>query len=189
MSWLAPEELARFKHCGKGARVSKDALIFGHENIELGDNVRIDAHARLLASKGSLRIGSHVHVSCGVTLLCGGGITIGDHVCVSFDAKLISASDDPSGEYLVGAQYPSQYTNTKKAPIVLERLSWCASGSMMLYGSRLEEGAVLGAMSLLGAHKTAQAWKIHSGAPARIVKERSKQCLQFLAQFENEGRS
>lgn len=184
MSWMNSEELARFKRCGRGVLISKDALIFGHENIEIGENVRIDAHARLLASKGFLKIGSNVHVSCGVTLLCGGGITIKDHVCVSFDAKLISASDDSSGDYLVGAQYPSEYTNVQMAPIVLERLSWCASGAMMLHGSKLEEGAVLGAMSLLGENKTAQAWGIYVGIPIKRVKERSQKCASLAAQFE-----
>ena len=93
--WLTKEELrSTFKKFGKAVKVSRLALIIGGENVELGDNVRIDAFALILASNGWMTVGSNVHLAARTTFLAAGGIMIEDHVGVSFNSSLISASDD-----------------------------------------------------------------------------------------------
>lgn len=186
MSWMDSEELSMFKKVGKNVFISKEAIIYGRENIEIGDNVRIDAANIILASKGFLKLGNHIHIACRSVFLCGGGIEIGNHCTVSFDSKLISASDNFDGTALIGPNIPHVYTNVIKSPIVLERLSHVTTGCLLLPGTRLKEGAVLGAMSQTRPGQTIEPFKIAFGVPAKEHADRKKDCLLLARQLELE---
>lgn len=179
--WLKQEVLDSlgFKKIGRGCKISRHTKIIGHENIELGDNVRIDHGALILAgSEGAyLRAGSHIHIAAYATLLCGGGIELGNFSTVGIQSQLISASDDFSGNYLIGPIYGDGFTNVKRVPIVVGHHAIITTDCTLLPGAHMEMGSVLGAKALLkGVAGAGQVW---AGVPARPVSKRTTGFLEM----------
>lgn len=175
-----------FKKIGRDCVIDPRAIIFGEENIELGDNVRIDAGVKILASKGFLKIGSHVHIACGSTLLCGGGIKIDDHCGISFDCKLISVSENFNGRRLLNPNIPLKYRDPYASTIYMEKFSMIATGSLVLPGCVLKEGSVLGAMSLLRANTYIPEWTTALGNPVERFFDRHRKVPELASEFEKE---
>ena len=186
MSHYTEQELKQmgFKYIGHNVLLSKDAVILGSENITIGDNVRIDAFCTLSSGKdGYITIGNHIHIASGVSLFGGGGIEMHDFSSISAKATLYSASDDYSGEYLMGPNIDDEYTNVEIRPIVLEKYSAVGAHCLILPGVTLAEGSVLGAMSY--ASNSLDSWMIYAGIPARPLKKRKTSLVEKAAQFEN----
>lgn len=177
MAWLGEQQLAKFKKVGRRVRISDQALIYGAENIEVGDNVRIDAQTIILAGTGSLRIGSHVHIAVQCLLAAGGGISLGDFTDMSMGAKLISASDDASGENLVGPVHPPHLIKVLKAPIVMDHYSWVGTNGVLMPGVHMEQGAVLGTGGVALGGSRLDAWGIYVGVPGKMIKRRSQEMI------------
>jgi galactoside O-acetyltransferase len=184
--WLTESELLKFKKCGRDVKISRQAVIFGHDNIEIGDNVRIDALTTILATKGYLKLGNHIHIACRVLLSCGGGIELEDHTTISFDSRLISASDDFCGDYLIGPHIDPQYTHVIAEPILVKRLAQITTGCLVLPGAVLEKGAVLGAFSMLRPRQVLPAFQIAFGSPCQVKLDRTRKCEDLAEFFELE---
>jgi galactoside O-acetyltransferase len=191
MAWLSEHELSKFKKVGRKVLISRHALIFGEENIEIGDNVRIDAQTLILAAKGYLTIHDHVHIASQCMISCGGGITLGNFTSISMGCKLISASDDASGNYLVGPNHPEQFTNVTAAPIYMSDYSWIGANAIMLPGSMLHQGAVLGAGGVVPKFKQLSPWSIWVGNPPMFLKTRQSEMIELSKRsrelFEQSG--
>lgn len=177
MAWLSEKQLQSFRSVGRGVKISDQAIIYGAENVEIGDNVRIDAHTIILASSGSLRIGSHVHIAVQCLLSCNGGIVLGDFTDISMGAKLISASDDASGENLVGPIHPEHLTKVHKAPIVMEDYAWVGTNGVLMPGVCMMQGAMLGVNGAAMHNYCLGPWSIYIGHPARRFRERSRDMI------------
>ena len=106
-----------------------------------------------------------------------------DFSSISAKSTLYSASDDYSGEYLMGPNIDDEYTNVEIRPIVLEKYSAVGAHCLILPGVTLAEGSVLGAMSY--ASKSLASWMIYAGIPARPLRKRKTSLLEKAAQFEN----
>ena len=172
--FLTGEELdgLGFAEIGKNVLVHESAVLVGVERIRLGHNIRIDPFCVISAGE-MMSIGSHVHIAAHVLLSGGGGITLHDFSGISHGAKLLSASDDFSAGVLTGPTVPDDLRNVRAEPIVIGRHAVVGANSVVLPGAHLEEGAMVGALSL--ARGTLEAWKVHAGVPARIVGNRDRQ--------------
>lgn len=158
---------------GRSVRISPDARFFGTDRIRLGDNVRIDAFCVISSGRaGHVEIGSHIHVASGVRIFGDGGVSLADFSSVSAASTLYSASDDYSGQHLMGPQMPLAMTSVDRRPLRLERLAAIGAHSLVLPGVTLSEGAVLGAMSL--ANTDLEAWTIYAGIPCRPIRTRDR---------------
>ncbi len=182
MGWLNDEELKKFKRVGRDVKVSRHAIVYGAGNVELGDNVRIDAQVIILATHGSLIVGAHTHIAVQVVLLCTGGIRLGEFTALGFGTKLISASDSFSGDYLIGPQFDPDMVKIDARPIVLERLAVCGAGCIVLPGVTMAEGSTLGAATLLKVDTSP--WVCYTGRPARAVFKRSRRASTLAKQWE-----
>lgn len=185
MSYYSLDELSNsgLITAGKNVKVSKDIRIYGAGKIIIGDNVRIDAFCILATGdNGYINIESHIHISSDVALYGGGGISIGSFCTISSKCTLYSASDDYSGEYLIGPQISEEFLKVEKRPIILEKYSAIGAHSLILPGTILREGAVLGAMSL--ATTELQEWKIYAGIPAKFIKDRKKNLIEKADNFK-----
>jgi galactoside O-acetyltransferase len=186
---MTDDELAKiFGRVGREPKVSRGVTVFGPpENIRLGDNVRIDHGVAILAGSGFLEIGSHVHISLGCSLLCTGGITIGDFTAIGFGGRILTASDDFSGEFLIGPMYGEGFTNVKKAAVTMER------GAVLGVGCTVMPGVTMGKFSAAGANslvrKDTRPFTVVFGSPAREAKqERSHNCESLANQWDAEWR-
>lgn len=170
---------------GAGVMVAKNCTIIGAghgwSNIEIGDNVRIDGFTTIAAADGFLKIGSHIHVGGYAFLQCSGGVTLSDFCNLSQRVSIYSKSDDYTGAFLTNPTVAKEFLGLKVAPVVLGRHVIIGSGSVVLPGCSIGEGSALGALSLV-TRKLAP-WGIYAGAPARLIRPRSRDLLEKEAEF------
>ena len=173
-NFLSEEQLRSlpFQALGDNVRVHERVILMGIENISLGSNVRIDADCTLLASAGPVVIGSFVHLGQGCYLAGAGGITIEDFAGLSQQVNLYSASDDYSGGGLANATIPPEYLNLQVAPILIERHALIGAKTVVLPGTKVRQGAAIGALSLVRGET--RSWAIYSGNPAKAVAPRRR---------------
>ena len=172
MSWLTQEELKVFKQVGNNVLISKDARIFSPENVSIGDNVRIDAFTTIHAGGGYLKIGSFVHISVHVTLLCHGGVEIGDFAQVAAKCTLLSASDCFGGDVLIGPTVPQKYRKVITGRIILDRLSVLGVGCTLSPGTHVGMGSALGSMSMTKKNQVLNPNTLYAGIPCKEIRER-----------------
>lgn len=188
MAWMTRAEMvmAGLTRVGVGCKIDQRAVIMGGESIEIGDNVRIDCGAKLLAGgkHANIRIGSHCHIATDAVLMSAGGIEIGSHCCVGIGSKLISASDSFSGHFLIGPQYGGEpYTCVRAGRIVMHDHASVTTDCVLLPGSIMDIGSVLGARTLLKGQT--QAWVIYVGSPAKpVANNRSTKAMELAQQWE-----
>lgn len=174
-----------FKKLGKNVLISRKASFYSPEKMIIGDHVRIDDFCIL---SGKISLGNYVHIAAS-TALYGDieGIKISDYCNVSGRVAMYAVSDDYSGEYLTNPMVEEKYKNTQRGKIVLKRHVIIGTNCTILPGVVLEEGASIGAMSLV--KNDIPAWTINAGIPCRVIKERSKKLLDYaqLHKTENEN--
>lgn len=178
-SFYSKEEILemQFRKCGEDVSISRKAVFYSPENIEIGSHVRIDDFCFISGGKGT-RIGDYVHIASYSALYGKFGIEIGDYVNISSRVNIYSTSDDYSGEYLAGPLVKEEYIHDIGMKIVIEDLVIIGAGSVILPGGILREGAAVGAMSLIKSE--VPSYHIYAGAPAKFLRERSRSMLKYL---------
>ena len=146
----------------------------------IGDHVRIDDFCIL---SGKISIGSFVHISAYTAIYGKSGVEINDFVTISGRVLVYSENDDYSGAFMTNPMLPNEYTNVHGAKVVFEKHSIIASGSIILPGVKMGEGACVGAMSLVKSNIAP--WTIHAGVPAKFIKDRQKNILELEAKLRN----
>lgn len=184
MSYLTQEQLTLigFRSLGKNVRISEKASIYNPDQIDIGDNSRIDDFCVV---SGRVRIGCYVHIAphC---LIAGGsqGIFFEDFSGLAYHVQVFSQSDDYSGRSLTNPTVPEKYKKETKAAVHIGRHVIIGTGSIVFPGVTLGEGCSVGAMSLI--NKSTNPWGIYIGNPARRIKERRKDLLVLESQFLEE---
>jgi galactoside O-acetyltransferase len=184
MAYLSIKELEalNFKQLGRGVKISSKASIYAPENISIGHNVRIDDFALLSAAGGYITLHNHIHIGPFSYLSGKGGIEIHDFSGTSSKVSLYSANDDYSGDFLMGPTIDISYVHTIEGPIILEKYSAVGSGSVILPGVVIQEGSILGALSL--GTKSMEPWSMFLGVPAKKIKNRKKGLLKHIPAME-----
>ena len=174
-------ELMCFKKIGNNVKISNKASIYDCEEIEIGDNSRIDDVCIL---SGKLNIGKNVHVAP-FCLLAGGeeGIVLGDFSGLAYQVQIFTQSDDYSGATMTNPTVPAEYKAETKKKVELGRHVIVGAGSMIMPGVMLAEGTAVGAMSLV--RKNTEAWCIYLGNPAVKLKNRNRKLLELEKQYLN----
>ena len=189
MAYYTEQELSTlgFKKIGKNVKISTKASIYDHNQIEIGDNSRIDDFCVI---SGKIKIGRFVHIAP-YSLMAGGllGITMEDFSGLAYGVQLFTQSDDYSGKTLTNPTIPKKFKNESIKEIYIGKHSIIGAGSMIMPGVTLAEGTSVGAMSLV--RKSTEAWSIYVGNPAKKIKDRSKELLvlekQFLEEYQHDS--
>lgn len=185
-SFYSESELAAlgFKQIGKQVMISRKASVYSPEKISIGDHVRIDDFCIL---SGTITIGSYIHISAYTALYGRYGIVLEDFVTISGRVIVYSQNDDYSGSHLTNPMVPVEYTNITGAEVVFKKHAIVASGSVILPGVCMHEGACLGAMSM--AKTDIPEWTIYAGIPAKKVSQRDRKILELEQHMkQNYGR-
>ena len=161
---------------GSSVRISRFARFYSPEKIVVGNNVRIDDFCIL---SGDIKIGNNVHIAAGSKLYGEGGIEFGDYSGCSANCTIYSATDDFSGEYMVGAVLPDSVKNVVAKKVVLEKYTQLGANTVVMPGVVVHEGAVTGAMSFI--KEDLDAWTINGGIPTQVIKKRSDNLLKQLS--------
>lgn len=169
-----------FKRVGRNVKIHSRASVYCPENIEFGDNVRIDDYAVIIAS-GPLKIGSYVSIPNFCFIGSRAGITFGDFSTLAPGVRIFSASDDYHGEKLTNVTVPREMTGGVSAPVEIGRHVIIGANSVLLPGVTLGEGVAVGACSLVKADLAP--WGIYAGVPVKRVGERSRKLLELEARL------
>ncbi|OHX64939.1 acyltransferase [Flammeovirga pacifica] len=171
MAFLTKEQLKKlgFKRFGENVLISDKASIYSPEKISIGNHVRIDDFCIL---SGSITLGSYIHISAYTALYGKMGIIMEDYSGLSPRCTIFSANDDFSGEFMISPMVPKEYTNVTGGVITIKRYVQVGTNSILLPNITLEEGAVVGAMSLV--KNDIPHWELHGGVPTKYIKDRKK---------------
>ena len=173
-----------FRSLVKNILVARDSIFVGVPNIEIGRHVRSDSNVTVAAGSGSLTIGNYVHIGGGSHINCTGGVSIGDFVAISQGVKIYSASDDYSGEFMTNPTVPRHLRRDHVGEIAIGRHVIIGSGSVILPGVHLADGAAIGALSVVKSNVAE--FTIVAGSPAKFIRPRSRNVLNLSREIMHE---
>lgn len=175
-SYYSNQELKElgFKSIGSNVLISRKSSIYGSSKISIGNNVRIDDFCILSAGK-SIQIGNYIHIACYSSLIGAGAIVICDYCSISGRVSIYSSSDDYTGEFMTNPMVPKDCINVTNGDVILKKHVIIGCGSTILPNVILEEGAAIGAMSLV--IENCKSFTIYSGVPTKKILPRSNLLL------------
>ena len=187
MAYYTEEELQTLglKYLGKNVKISDKASIYNHEQIEIGDNSRIDDFCVI---SGKIKIGKNVHITP-TCLVAGGieGIIFEDFTTIAYGVQVFTQSDDYSGKTMCNSTIPKKYKEEIFNEVILKKHSIVGAASVIMPGVILGEGTSIGAMSLV--LKSTKPWGIYVGNPVKRLKDRKKDLLELEKKYlENQGK-
>ena len=180
-SFLSKDELLalNFKSLGNNVLISRKASIYNAENIEIGNNVRIDDFCIL---SGAIILHNYIHISAFCGLYAGSAkIEIHNFAGISPNSMLFAESDDFSGRHMIGPMVPDDYRQIISGKITLKKYVQIGAGSVILPSTTLYEGSVVGSMSLV--RQSTDPWSIYCGNPLYKLKDREKDLLELEKNF------
>ena len=138
--------------------------------IVVGAHSVIDSFVKIKPAGGSgdLVIGDHCVINSGCVLYTGNGIRIGNHVAIAANctfAPVNHAHEDRNRLIRDQSFMPS------KGGITIEDDVWIGANCVLLDGSILRRGCVLGAGSIV--RDELDAYTVYAGSPPRRVAERT----------------
>ena len=176
---------AGFRALGRNVQISKNCTIIGIENIEIGNDVRVDSYCCITAAgQGWLKIGSFVHIGAYCFLTAGAGIHLNDFSGLSQGVRIYSRSNDYSGKHLTNPTVPEKYTGVTSGTVTLGRYVIIGSGSVILPNITIGEGSAVGALSIV--NRNLEPWGVYFGCPVKRLHSRSKQLLELEAELMSE---
>ena len=106
-----------------------------------------------------------------------GKITFEDFSGISSRVSVYSSNDDYTGEFMTNPTVPSEFTGITHADVTICKHVLIGSGSIILPGITLKEGAVVGALSLV--NKDCEEFYLYKGNPAKKIVPRSRELLKL----------
>lgn len=185
MAFLSATELTLmpFKRLGRNVLISEKASLYGVQDMEFGDNVRIDDFCVI---SGKISIGRNVHIAVLCNLAGGSeGIVLEDFSGLAYGCQIFSQSDDYSGATMTNPTVPAKYKRELKERVHVGRHCIVGAGSMIFPGVSMAEGCSLGAMSMLT--KSTEPWSIYFGIPAKKIKNRKRDLLALEQEYLREN--
>ncbi len=138
--------------------------------VDIDRSSSVERGVRLL-TRGGVSIGRRCNVNRGVVLDGRGGLEIGCLVNISPEALLLTA------EHVVESpDFEGRFAKT-----VIGDRCWVATRAILLPGSTLGDGVVVGAGSVVSGN--IDPWTVVAGSPARPVRRRSADAQQDLMQY------
>ncbi|MBB3162645.1 acyltransferase [Rhizobium laguerreae] len=113
---------------------------------------------------GDLLIGERVVINSGCVLYTGNGIVIGDDCAIAANCVLAPVNHEYSRRDML---IRDQRFKPSRGGIVIGKDVWIGAGCVLLDGAVVEDGAVIGAMSLIRGH--VEAYSVNIGTPLRQI--------------------
>lgn len=172
-----------FISIGDNVLISKKASIYGASKMSIGSNVRIDDFALLI---GNIEIHDYVHIGafCGLHASQDGRIIFEDFSGISSNVTIYASSDSFDGEFCTARPgLPDECVRSVCSTVMLGKYTQIGTGSTVIPGGSLGEGAAVGAMSLV--NKFLDPWFLYVGVPCRMLKKRNKELLRKIEMHLN----
>ena len=143
-SFYTQEELRElgFSKIGDHVLISRYVRFYNISGISIGNNVRIDDFCIL---SGEISIHDNIHISAYCALYGSNGIEIDDFSGLSPRTTILSASDDFSGEFLVGPMIPDEFRNIYCGKVKIGKYVQIGAGSVVFPNLYIGDGVSIGA--------------------------------------------
>lgn len=170
-------DIGKLKACGKNVIIGKTVRIRYPELVEIGDNVIIDDFTYISTA---LKLHSNVHISSGCKIIGGrkSFVEMKEFSTLAPNVVLSAGSDD----YISGIATPMVPMEFKGnaiiGKIILNKHCIVGAGSVVLPNVTFEEGACVGALSLV--NKSIGEYLLFAGIPARLIKQRNREEIIIL---------
>ena len=176
-SFYTESELATLglKSCGTNVLISRRSSIFSPHLVSIGDNVRIDDFCIL---SGIITLHNNIHISAYTALYGAYEIEFEDFTGASPRCTIFSATDDFSGDYLVGPIHPEHTTHLETGKVLVKKYTQIGANTVVMPNLTIGEGCAVGCMSFV--NKSLDPWGIYAGIPVKRIKNRSKELLKLL---------
>lgn len=162
----------RLSSCGNGSIVHLPAVVIGHDRIELGCEVTVNAGSLISVAEEAggkrydprLVIGDRVTLGFGAVIACNGSVEIGDDVLTA-DRVFIG---DTYHEYRDVTRPIARQGLADPRPVSIGPGAFLGIGSAILPGVTLGAGAYVGAGAVVTRDVPAHA--VVAGNPARVIR-------------------
>jgi galactoside O-acetyltransferase len=164
-------DLEQLKSVGKNVIIGKTVRIRYPDLVEIGDNVIIDDFVYISTS---LKIHSYVHISAGCKIIGGkkSFVEFKEFSTLSPNVVLAAGSDDYMGGMATPLVDEEFKGSAEYGKIILNKHCIVGSNSVILPNVVLNEGACVGALSLVKTNL--ESWGLYAGIPAKKIKKRDK---------------
>jgi acetyltransferase-like isoleucine patch superfamily enzyme len=135
----------------------------------LGEHSSIDSFVKVkpAGGVGDVEIGEHVIINSGCVLYTGNGIKIGNHVSIAANCTLAPVNHAYQDRKTL---IQRQGFTSSKGGIVIEDDVWIGANCVILDGTHIERGCVVGASSLVTGRLVA--FGVYAGNPMKKISER-----------------
>lgn len=158
----------KLKFCGESVRLHPLCKMLHPENATLEEGVRLCDFVFIDAGE-YLHIGKYSTIAWQAVIEGGAKTDIGHRAFLGPGAKLLTSTYALDG-YFSCEHLPGDAKATIYGDIVMEDDSYVGANSILLPGTILRQGAVLGAGSV--ANGELKAWTVYFGNPCRPIRKR-----------------
>ena len=157
--------------CEDAVRIFRGCRLVQAGRIRIGRATQIDEAVFLHGGEG-IEIGAYVHLATGSAILGGGSCRLGDFCGIGAGVRLVTGTEDIGGSGLTNPTVPSAFRTVRRGRIEVGSHAVVFTGSIILPGVTIGEGAVIATGSMV--HHDLKPWAIYAGTPLTCVGNRPK---------------
>lgn len=157
--------LSRIKSNQKDTKIIGSGILVNASNVKIGKNVTIYPNV-MFWGNGEIIIGDNVDIGKDTIIFSKKRVIIGNNVSIAAQCYIIDSNHGTKKDILIQNQ-PLEYDDNG---IVIGNDVWIAAGCKIIKGTKINDGAVIGAMSLVNGEIKNNS--IAVGIPAKVIKER-----------------
>jgi acetyltransferase-like isoleucine patch superfamily enzyme len=134
--------------------------------IRVGERVWFEhnVYLKLVADSARLEIGDRAWIGTGTEFDVSKSVVVGAHSQIAPNVFITDHTHNSTSRALIEEQ------GIAEAPVTIGRDVWIGTGSVILHGVTIGDGAVIGARSVV--NRDVAPYTIVAGAPARVIGER-----------------
>ena len=173
-------DLTKLKSLGKNVIIGKTVRIRYPELVDIGDNVIIDDFTYISTR---LKLHSNVHISAGCKIIGGKSayVEMFEFSTLAPNVVLSAGTDDYSSG-IATPLVPMEFKGSAViGKIILKKHCIVGSGSVILPNVLFNEGACLGALSLV--KEDLEEYTLYAGIPAKAIRKRDKEEILKLENY------
>ncbi len=137
-----------------------------NSHLYVGENTTIDAFVKIkfTGGVGDIEIGSYGYLNSGIVIYSGNGVTIGNHVSIAANCTLAPVNHAYKAKEMT---IQEQRFLPSRGGIAIGNDVWIGANSVILDGSIIPEGCVIGASSLVRGEL--ETYGVYAGNPLKKI--------------------
>jgi len=166
-----------FKTIGKNVKWFERTVFVRPETISFEDDIQVDDFVLINGGQETL-IQHNVHIASFTTVIGGGRCVIKPFAGLSAGCRIITGSDDFSGQSLTNPTVPKDYKILNLGTIEIGRHALIGSNSVILPNVIIGEGTIVSAGAIVS--RNLDPWSIYVGYNPKKVGQRDKSRILAL---------